>query len=59
MSRELKYGLIIIGIVLLGYILPYTMLSNVAAWYGSFLLWSLLAIIIIIVNYFLTKDWGE
>jgi hypothetical protein len=58
-SRELKWGLVILGIVLLGYILPYTLLTNVAAWYGSFLLWTVLALIIILVNYFLTKDWGE
>ncbi|WLD93869.1 hypothetical protein [Alkalihalobacillus sp. AL-G] len=58
-SREWKWGLVILGIVLIGYILPYTLLTNIAAWYGSLLLWSLLAIMIIIVNYFLTKDWGE
>ncbi|WP_306807559.1 hypothetical protein [Cytobacillus gottheilii] len=58
-SRELKWALAILVIVLLGYFLPYTVLTNVQAWYGSFLLWTVLAVIIIVINYFLSKNWGE
>lgn len=58
-SRELKWGFLIFVIVLLGYILPYTVLTNVAVWYGSFLLWSVLALAIIVINYLFTKNWGE
>ncbi|GGM37388.1 hypothetical protein GCM10011351_24510 [Paraliobacillus quinghaiensis] len=58
-TKELKYGSFIIIVILLAYIIPYTLLTNVAAWYGSFLFWSLLALVIIVINYFLTRDWGE
>ncbi|MBE4908571.1 hypothetical protein IMZ08_10935 [Bacillus luteolus] len=58
-AREVKWGLMIVVIILLGYILPYTVLSNVTAWYGSFLLWTILAIAIIVINYFFTKNWGD
>ncbi|QOR68709.1 hypothetical protein IM538_11635 [Cytobacillus suaedae] len=58
-SREVKWGLMIVVIILLGYILPYTFLSNVTAWYGSFLLWTILAIAIIVINYFFTRNWGD
>ncbi|HLU21300.1 hypothetical protein [Lederbergia graminis] len=59
MNRELKWALLILVVILLGYILPYTVLTNVEAWYGSFLIWTLLAIIIIFINYLFTRNWGE
>ncbi|WP_102271752.1 hypothetical protein [Cytobacillus massiliigabonensis] len=58
-SAELKWALLILAIVLLGYILPYTLLTNVTAWYGSFLLWTGLAIAIIGINYLISRKWGE
>ncbi len=58
-STELKWALLILVIVLLGYILPYTLFTNIAAWYGSFLLWTILAIAIIGINYLITRKWGE
>ncbi|MEW9110107.1 MAG: hypothetical protein AB2374_12220 [Cytobacillus gottheilii] len=58
-SRELKWALAVLAIVLLGYLLPFTVLTNVEAWYGSFLLWTVLAVIIIMINYILSKNWGE
>jgi hypothetical protein len=58
-GKEWKWALAILIMVLLAYILPYTILTDVHAWYGSFLLWTVLTIIVIGINYFLTKDWGN
>ncbi|QHS21854.1 hypothetical protein GWK91_02355 [Virgibacillus sp. MSP4-1] len=58
-SSERKWALVILFTVLLAYLLPYTIFTNVAAWYGSFLLWTGLTMVIIGVNYFITKDWGK
>ncbi|MBP2077281.1 hypothetical protein [Oceanobacillus polygoni] len=58
-TNELTWALLILFIVLLAFILPYTLLTNVTKWYGSFLLWIVLALITIIMNYFLTKNWGK
>ncbi|WP_138416705.1 hypothetical protein [Aquibacillus sediminis] len=58
-SHEKKLGIVLLIIVLLSYIIPYMMLSHVASWYGSFLFWSIAAIVIIIINYLLTRDWGD
>lgn len=58
-SRELKWGLAILAIIILGYLMPYTFLTDVNAWYGSFLLWTVLAVLIIVINYMLSKKWGE
>ncbi|MFZ0445535.1 MAG: hypothetical protein WAM95_13120 [Bacillus sp. (in: firmicutes)] len=56
-KRELFWAIICIVLILLAYIIPYTVLTDVAKWYGSFLLWVTLGLVIIVVNISITKDW--
>ncbi|HET7579858.1 MAG TPA: hypothetical protein VFK33_11315 [Bacillales bacterium] len=56
---KMAWGVLIAVLVLLAYFLPYTVLSGVYAWYGSFLVWGVIALLIIIANIFVTKDWGK
>lgn len=56
-KRELFWAIICIVLILLAYIIPYTVLTDVAKWYGSFLLWVVLGLVIIVVNIIITKDW--
>lgn len=56
-KRELFWVIICIVLILLAYIIPYTVLTDVAKWYGSFLLWVMLGLVIIVVNIIITKDW--
>jgi hypothetical protein len=56
-KRELFWAIICIVLILLAYIIPYTVLTDVAKWYGSFLLWVILGLVIIVVNIIITKDW--
>ena len=58
-KKEKTFGLIILVVVLLGYIIPFTFLREVHTWYGSFLIWSILAIFGIITNYQYTKSWED
>lgn len=58
-KKEKQWGLFILFIIFIGYFVPYTFLSNVTKWYGSFLFWSIAAILVIYANYMLTRDWGE
>lgn len=58
-KREKLWGGLVIIIILLGYFLPFTVLKNVTVWNGSFLLWTVLALLIILINYLLTRNWGE
>lgn len=46
-------------LVVLCYVLPYTVLSTVQVWYGSFLLWSIVGILVIVANFAITKDFEE
>jgi hypothetical protein len=56
-KRELFWAIICIVLILLAYMIPYTVLTDVAKWYGSFLLWVILGLVIIVVNIIITKDW--
>lgn len=53
------WAVIIVFAILLAYIIPYTMLANVQAWYGSFLYWTITGIVIIIANLFITRGWRD
>ncbi|MEW9677157.1 hypothetical protein ABRT01_13380 [Lentibacillus sp. L22] len=53
------WGALIVVLVLAAYILPYTVLSSVDAWYGSFLIWGVIGVLIIVANVMVTKDWRE
>lgn len=56
---ELKWALIILCIVLLSLIIPFTLLTNLATWYGSFLFWIVMTVVVICTNLYITKDWGK
>jgi cyanate permease len=58
-KHEGKYAVAISIVILLAYIVPFTLLSNVEKWYGSFLFWTVLTVVVIGLNYLLVKDWGK
>ncbi|SEG87175.1 hypothetical protein [Marinobacterium lutimaris] len=47
------------ALVLLCYLVPYTVLTSVQAWYGSFLFWCLIGALVIVTNLIITKDFEE
>lgn len=47
------------GVVVLCYVVPYTLLSDVARWYGSFLFWVLAGLGVIVLNIFITRDFRD
>lgn len=55
-----KSSAIIIGIIVFAaFIIPFTLLTGVEKWYGSFLFWLISALIVIVCNTMLTKDWSN
>ncbi|NVF15258.1 hypothetical protein [Vreelandella maris] len=57
--KRSKWIWLVWAVVLLSYLVPYTLLSGVAFWYGSFLFWMLAGLAIIALNVFITKDFEE
>lgn len=58
-KNEGVFALIIGLCILSAFVIPFTALTNVEKWYGSFLFWTVLTIIVIGINYLLIKDWGK
>ncbi|GAB2532102.1 hypothetical protein [Gracilibacillus alcaliphilus] len=58
-KKEKIWGTIILIIVISCYVIPYTIFQHVTKWYGSFLVWTVLAIIAILINVKLTEAWGD
>ncbi|MCM3585570.1 hypothetical protein M3182_07390 [Mesobacillus maritimus] len=56
-NREKFWGVICLLVILSAYVIPYTGLSNVEKWYGSFLLWFVVGIVVILINLIITRDW--
>ncbi|RYG72417.1 hypothetical protein EU245_10580 [Lentibacillus lipolyticus] len=58
-KAKVGWGVLIVFLILSAYVIPYTLLSGVDAWYGSFLLWGMIGALVIIANIMVTKDWGK
>ncbi|MCQ6276249.1 hypothetical protein JMM81_15075 [Bacillus sp. V3B] len=56
-KQELFWVLISVVLILLAYFIPYTILTDVFKWYGSFLYWVVLGLVIIAVNVLITRNW--
>ena len=46
-------------LVVLAFVVPYTVLSGVDAWYGSFLFWAAFGVAAILVNVAITSSWRD
>ena len=46
-------------IIVLSYLLPFTVLSGVDAWYGSFLFWTIATAVVIAINAVVSSAWED
>ncbi|MGO1192921.1 MAG: hypothetical protein ACTMHH_03515 [Nesterenkonia sp.] len=46
-------------VMILMFAVPYTLLRDVNAWYGSFLFWSVGTVVVIGINVVLTRQWKD
>ncbi|WP_147108344.1 hypothetical protein [Nesterenkonia populi] len=46
-------------LMLAQFIVPYTLLTDVDAWYGSFLFWTLATVAVIIINFVVAFEWED
>ncbi|GAA4827525.1 hypothetical protein [Garicola koreensis] len=46
-------------VMILMFAVPYTLLREVNAWYGSFLFWSVGTVVVIGINVVLTREWKD
>ncbi len=54
-----RTALILVAVIVLAcYAVPYLLIGQVAAWYGSFLFWTLAGLAIIVLNAIATAGFG-
>lgn len=46
-------------VIIACFIVPFTLLRSVDAWYGSFLFWCLASLIVIAINWILSASWRD
>jgi hypothetical protein len=50
---------VVFVLIVLCYLVPYTVLSDVDAWYGSFLFWTVVSAIVIAINAVVSSAWKD
>lgn len=50
---------VVLALILLCYLVPYTVLSGVDAWYGSFLFWTVCTAAVIGINGIVSSAWRD
>lgn len=48
-----------VALVVLSYVLPFTVFRDVDRWYGSFLFWTLATAVVIAVNAVVSSAWKD
>lgn len=46
-------------LLVLAYVVPYTVLSGVNRWYGSFLFWTVFGLAAIVAIWAMTRNWRD
>lgn len=60
MNNTMKWWLLPVALlVVLSYVLPYTVFRDVDRWYGSFLFWSLATAAVIAINALISSKWRD
>lgn len=50
---------VVLVLVMLAYLVPYTLLSGVDRWYGSFLFWTAFGLATIAAIWVMTRSWRD
>lgn len=58
-GRRVRWLVAVAVVMVLCYVVPYTLLRDHDAWYGSFLFWSVAALTVIGINAVVSSDWRD
>jgi hypothetical protein len=57
--RGIAWAGVVFVLVVLAYVVPYTLLSGVDRWYGSFLFWTAFGLAAIAAIWAMTRSWRD
>ena len=58
-NRKSLWLVVIAVLIAAAFVVPFTLLTDVDAWYGSFLFWVLLTALVIAVNAIVSAAWRD
>ncbi len=58
-NRKSLWLIVVAVLILAAFVVPYTVLSDVDAWYGSFLFWIVVTALVIGVNAVVSAAWRD
>lgn len=50
---------LMLGLVVAAFVVPFALLSGVDAWYGSFLFWTVFAVVVFVAVWWMTRVWED
>lgn len=57
--RRLAWAGVVFILILFAYVVPYTLLSDMDRWYGSFLFWTAFGLATIVAIWAMTRSWRD
>ncbi len=57
--RGVVWAGVVLVLVVLAYVVPYTLLAEVDRWYGSFLFWAVFGLAAIVAIWAMTRSWRD
>ncbi|GAB7387142.1 hypothetical protein BSNK01_09780 [Bacillaceae bacterium] len=58
-TKRKRWVVFILLLIFLAYLIPFTLLRDVDAWFGSFLFWCVYALAMIVINARIAADWRD
>ncbi len=58
-NRKSLWLITVAVLILSAFVVPYTLLAGVDAWYGSFLFWTLVTMLVIGINAVVSASWRD
>jgi hypothetical protein len=57
--RGIAWAGVVLILILFAYVAPYTLLSDMDRWYGSFLFWTAVGLATIVAIWAMTRSWRD
>ncbi len=57
--RGVVWAGVVLVLVVLAYVVPYTLLAEVDRWYGGFLFWTVFGLVVIVAIWAMTRSWRD
>lgn len=58
-NRKSLWLIAVAVLIFSAFVVPYTLLAGIDAWYGSFLFWTIVTLLVIAINAVVSASWRD